>query len=231
MTPAFPIWLTDLSSASVAMGIVCAVVIEIDEARHPHKMWVMNLVWPLCALFGGLLWLAGYWRWGRADARGETSMAVAVAKASSHCGAGCTLGDLIAEWLAFAAPGLAVAFGWRSLFEEKMFAVWVLDFLLAYILGIGFQYFTIAPMRDVSVREGLLAALKADTASIVSWQVGMYGGMALIQLAWFQPSYGAPAPVDSAPFWFGMQLAMLCGFVASYPVNWALVALGAKEKM
>lgn len=231
MTRAFPVWLNDLSAASLAVGLACALVIAIDETRHPQKMWVMNLVWPLCALFGGLLWLAGYWRWGRAGVDGEAPMAVAVAKASSHCGAGCTLGDLTAEWLAFAAPGVAVAFGWKSLFAEKTFAVWGLDFLLAYLLGIGFQYFTIAPMRDLSIRKGLLAALKADTASIASWQMGMYGAIALIQFAWFRPAYGALAPVDSTPFWFAMQVAMLCGFAASYPVNWALVALGAKEKM
>lgn len=42
---------------------------------------------------------------------------------ASHCGAGCTLGDIIAEWTAFALPGVAVWFGWHSVFAEKMFAV------------------------------------------------------------------------------------------------------------
>jgi hypothetical protein len=32
-------------------------------------------------------------------------------------------------------------------------------------------------------------------------------------------------------FWFMMQIAMLFGFVTSYPVNWWLLKAGLKEKM
>ena len=32
-------------------------------------------------------------------------------------------------------------------------------------------------------------------------------------------------------FWFMMQIAMLAGFVTSYPVNWWLLRSGVKEKM
>jgi len=46
-----------------------------------------------------------------------------------------------------------------------------------------------------------------------------------------RPSYGAVAPVDSPEFWFAMQLAMLGGFMTSYPVNWLLIRAGWKEKM
>ncbi len=35
------------------------------------------------------------------------------------------------------------------------------------------------PMRDVSAGEALVAAIKADTLSILAFQVGMYGFMAL----------------------------------------------------
>jgi Domain of unknown function (DUF4396) len=88
-----------------------------------------------------------------------------VAKGALHCGSGCTLGDLLAEWLAFAVPAVALWFGYQTLFSEKMFAVWILDFVFAFVFGIAFQYFTIAPMRGLSVKEGLIAALKADTLS------------------------------------------------------------------
>ncbi|MET4292376.1 hypothetical protein ABIA99_004138 [Bradyrhizobium sp. LB12.1] len=107
-----------------------------------------------------------------------TPFPVMVANGTLHCGGGCALGDLCAEWLAFAIPTIALAFGWRSIFQEKMFAVWVLDFLFAYGFGILFQYFTIAPMRGLSIWQGLWAAVKADTISITAWQIGMYGFMA-----------------------------------------------------
>jgi hypothetical protein len=73
--------------------------------------------------------------------------------------------------------------------------------------------------------------LKADSASITAWQIGMYGFMAIAQFAWFRRFYGATATVDTPEFWFAMQLAMLCGFATSYPVNWLLVTSGVKEKM
>ena len=225
----FPPWLHVVAIASLAIGVVCSAVISLDETRRPQKMGVMNAVWPLCALFGGLLWLSFYWRWGRSD--DEAPMAVSVAKGTSHCGAGCTLGDLLVEWTGVALPGLAGVFGYDRLFGERTFAMWVPDYLVAFLIGIAFQYFAIAPMRKLGLGEGLKAAVKADAASITSWQIGMYGGMAIGQFAWFRPAYGALAPVGSPEFWFLMQLAMLAGFCTAYPVNWWLVRAGLKERM
>jgi hypothetical protein len=233
----FPAWLHALSIASLSIAAACAVVISIDLVRRPQKMWIMDVVWPLTALFGGILWLAGYFVWGRAPRKGANGKAarppfpVVVAKGASHCGAGCTLGDLIAEWAAWTWPAIAVAFGWTSLFPEKTFAVWVFDYLVAALLGVGFQYFTIKPMRDLSVGQGIWQAVKADVLSISAWQVGMYGAMAIGQFAWLKPTYGKIAPVASPEFWFVMQVAMLAGFVTSYPVNWVLIRKGVKEAM
>lgn len=236
--PAFPDWLHLLSLLSLSLAAVCALVIVADLIRHPQKMGIMNLVWPLAALFGSVLWLALYWRFGRPMGKGvgdgdhqELPMWASVAKGASHCGAGCTAGDIIAEWAAFAFPQIAVWLGWHTLFAEKLFAVWLLDYLVAFLLGIAFQYFTIKPMRELSVGQGIWQAIKADVLSITSWQVGMYGLMALIQFAWFRPTYGGLAEVASPQFWFAMQLAMLAGFVTAYPTNWMLIRLGLKERM
>jgi hypothetical protein len=112
-----------------------------------------------------------------------------------------------------------------------MYAVWLLDFLFAFGLGIVFQYFAIVPMRGLSPGEGIIAALKADTASLISWQVGMYGFMAFAQFYLFQHLLGHRAEVNSTEFWFAMQIAMVTGFLTAYPVNWRLVSSGIKEKM
>ncbi|HEY1736965.1 MAG TPA: DUF4396 domain-containing protein [Methylovirgula sp.] len=237
MTPSFPFWLHALSILSLVLGMLCALVIVFDETRRPQTMWIMNAVWPLTALYAGVFGLVFYWRWSRSKSDHATAGAeqapwsVSVAKATTHCGAGCTLGDIIAEWTAFLIPAIAVAFGWKTLFTEKMFAIWVLDFVLAFLIGILFQYFTIQPMRHLSVRAGLVAALKADGASITAWQIGMYGAMAAIQFLWFRAAYGAMAPTDCPEFWFAMQLAMLCGFATSFPANAALMHFGLKEPM
>jgi hypothetical protein len=244
----FPVWLHTLALVSLALGFASALMVVIDEIARPQKMWIMDLVWPLCALFGSLLWLAFYFAFGRDVSREPTRLTpnqahhehgmgsqppfpILVAKGASHCGAGCTLGDIIAEWLAFAAPGIAIAFGWKSLFDEKTFAIWVLDYILAFGFGIAFQYFTIKPMRHLSAAQGLVEALKADSATITAWQVGMYGFMGFAQFVCFARAFGGAAQVDTPEFWFTMQIAMLCGFVTSYPVNWILLKLGVKVEM
>lgn len=232
----FPDWLHTLSIAMLSLGFVCAVTIALDEVRRPQKMWIMNLVWPLTALFGTVLWTAAYYIWGRtppghADDERKPPFPIMVGTGASHCGAGCTLGDIIAEWIAFGFPAVAVWFGWHSLFAEKTFAIWIPDFILAFAIGIIFQYFTIAPMRGLSVGKGIVAAVKADIASISAWQIGMYGLMAAIQFGWYRSAYGGVASVASPEFWFAMQLAMLAGFVTSYPINWLLIRAGLKEEM
>jgi hypothetical protein len=36
---------------------------------------------------------------------------------------------------------------------------------------------------------------------------------------------------DTVEFWFVMQLAMIAGFITSYPMNWWLIRAGIKEEM
>ncbi len=229
-----PFWLHATSIAFLLLGALCAVVIVADEYRHPQHMWIMNVVWPVTALFGTVFWLWGYFRYGRpasGPADSDKPFAASVGEAASHCGSGCTLGDICAEWLAFAIPAIAVWLGWHSLFAEKMYAVWVLDFVFAFGFGIVFQYFTIAPMRDLGVAQGIWAAVKADALSLTAWQVGMYGFMAVATFGIFRHLLGSELAVDSVEFWFMMQIAMLFGFATSYPVNWWLLRAGIKERM
>jgi len=114
-----------------------------------------------------------------------------------------------------------------TLFGQKLFGSWVYAYVMAYLFGIAFQYFTIKPMRDISAGEALIEAVKADTLSLTAWQVGMYGWMAIARFAIF----GRELPHGSPVFWFMMQIAMVFGFVTAYPVNWWLVRSGIKEKM
>ncbi len=241
----FPHWFHNLAVAALWLGGACSIVVLVDVIRHPQKMVVMNVVWPVTALFGTMLTVWGYFAWGRASAadaatgrRGGGAEAasaqpypVVVGKGTLHCGAGCMLGDLLAEWLAFFFPVVAVWFGWHSLFDDRTFAVWVLDFVFAFVIGIAFQYFAIVPMRDLSPGAGIVAALKADTLSLAAWQVGMYGLMAMAQFVLYRHAFGAMAEVDSAEFWFTMQVAMIAGFATAYPVNAWLIKVGIKEKM
>jgi hypothetical protein len=70
------------------------------------------------------------------------------AKGALHRGSGCAIGDIIAEWVAFAMPPLAIAFGWLTVVEEKTYAAWMLDFILAFGFGINFP-----PARGLLLRS------------------------------------------------------------------------------
>lgn len=233
-----PAWLHLLSIASLIIAAACALLVVFDILRRPQPMVIMNVVWPVTMLFGSIVWLAFYVLHGRAPERGHKqriarspSFAAQVAKATSHCGAGCTLGDLAAEGWAVSAPSVLALFGWPGVFSDRMFAAWGLDFVLAYLLGIAFQYFTIAPMRHLSLAAGIWAAIKADTLSLLSWQIGMYGGMAIAKFVVFRPLFGVEVDARMPEFWLSMQLAMWLGFACSAPVNAWLLRRGWKEAM
>lgn len=242
-----PSWFHNLSIAYVSLGVLCALIIAADILRHPQHMWIMGAVWPITALFGTVWVLWQYFSYGRPATHEKARIAterdheqpnkrrtpfdVMVSNGTLHCGAGCTLGDLCAEWLIFSVPAVAVAFGWHGLFREKIFAEWIVDFLIAFAFGIVFQYFTIAPMRGLSFGQGLIAAIKADTVSITMWQIGMYGFMAVAYFVIFGIGFGTKLEINSFEFWFMMQIAMMVGFATSYPANWWLISRGLKERM
>lgn len=230
-----PEWLTVLAWTSLALGFASTLTIATDLlAGHRQHMWIMNLVWPITALYAGPLALWGYFTVGRrashrrmqADKTGECESASprkpfrqATALAATHCGGGCTLGDIVAEWALFVFP--------MTLWGHGIFAAWVLDYILAFGFGIAFQYFTIKPMRDIGAGKALIEALKADSLSLTAWQVGMYGWMAIVTFAIFGHELDKTGPV----FWFMMQVAMLAGFCTAFPVNAWLLKAGIKEPM
>jgi hypothetical protein len=242
-----PAWLHSLSITFLLLGLLCAVVIAADLMRHRQHMWIMNVVWPVTALFGTVWIVWQYFTYGRLaeEVRAKAAMdrdeampskkltpfPVMVANGALHCGSGCTLGDIVAEWLVFLVPVIAVWFGYGSLFGDKIFAVWIVDYLFAYAFGIVFQYFTITPMRNLSFIDGIWAAIKADTLSLSAWQVGMYGFMGFAYFYLFGSLLGVKLEPNRIEFWFMMQLAMICGFLTSYPINWWLIRTGLKEKM
>src|SRR2546430_92018 len=133
-------------------------------------------------------------------------------------GGGCVLGDVISEWTIYA---LAIAVAGETLFAE-----YIGDYVLALSFGIVFQYFAIAPMRGLGLRDGLVAAAKADFISLTCFEIGLFGWMALMNLVFF------PAPnqlmPNSAAFWFLMQVGMIVGFFTSWPANAWFLNRGTK---
>lgn len=47
------------------LGGICALVIALDVLWHKQHMWIMNIVWPVSALFGTVLTVWVYFKYGR----------------------------------------------------------------------------------------------------------------------------------------------------------------------
>ena len=138
-----------------------------------------------------------------------------------HCGAGCTLADIIGE----SFTGLHPIFIGGSF----LIGAWVFDYILALIIGVYFQYAAIREMDSkISTQKAIEKAAKADFLSLTSWQIGMYGWMAI---SIFLINDGYQYSKTSVDFWFNMQIAMLCGFITAYPMNWFLIKVGLKKGM
>jgi hypothetical protein len=90
-----------------------------------------------------------------------------------------------------------------TLFGEPIFAAWAVDYGLAFLFGIAFQFFAFRPMTSPSAGAALLAALKAVALSLPSWQIGMYRWMALAVFVIF----GHELLKTSPAFWFMMRIA------------------------
>lgn len=209
---------------STAVASALLVLADIYLLRRRQPMAIMEAVWPLTMLYWGPFGLILYYWFGRSagdheahDQAAEPPMWQAAFKGATHCGAGCALGDFMGDWLAF-------ALGLRLLGSE-LAGKFLLAFVLAYALGIAFQYFSIAPMRGLGLRDGLIASVKADTLSLLAYEVGMFAWMGI--RIWLYPHL---LPTDWS-YWLMMEGAMLCGFATTYPVNWWLIRTGTKEKM
>ena len=229
-----PAWLQILAWCWIAICIASAVFILVQTLRKPQKMWIMDVVWPITGLYMGPF--AEYlYRKSLPESmkkpmspdmkqmmeryKDDAPTWIQNSIAVFHCGAGCSIGDAIAELM---VPALALTFAGE--FGTKL----IFDFLFAYVLGVAFQYFTIVPMRGLSFGKGLIAAVRADTISIALFEVGMFAWMAITYYWLFPSPHLKPS---MASFWFMMQVAMIAGFLTALPANAWLIRKGWKEKM
>lgn len=245
--------LTVIGWIALGVAFACALAILWDVLVRGYRqhMGIMNAVWPITALYWGpvALWL--YLRRGKRmshrwmrehDVEMEELTPSGddppsfwpfakrnwwpVSKGVSHCGAGCTLGDIAGEWIVYLTAWSIPLFATDA--ANTLMAMYAADFALAWTFGIVFQYFSIVPMREgVGRLEGIWLAIKADTLSIVAFQLGLFAFMALYHLVLWQP----PLSTASSGYWMMMQVGMVIGFFTAWPVNVWLIRKGWKEKM
>ncbi|WP_238473799.1 DUF4396 domain-containing protein [Paenisporosarcina cavernae] len=192
---------------------------------HSQKMAIMNVVWPINGWFFGPFALWTYFKWGRVKAKNisiddHRSHAAKVFVSTSHCSAGCTVGDVIGVPI--------VVMSGLTIVGSTLFAHYTVEFVLAYVFGILFQFFSIYPMnKQKGKTHALWQAVKADSFSLFAFEIGMFGWMAIVHYVLF------PNPLDPTEptYWFMMQIAMILGFLTSYPANQWLIKKGVKHAM
>lgn len=219
--------------SNLALSAVLACWAALDVNRRPPPMAVMKWVWPLTFLWGGLFALVLYLWFGRAPLpdgaaghdhmqHGQRPMWQSVVLGATHCGAGCSLADLLVEG---GTPLLGVQL---VVAGQRVFGTWIVDYVVALATGVIFQYAAQAPMSDAPRSRVWWQSFRSDVLSLTFWQIGMYGWMGLCIFVLFDP---ATMESDHWVFWLMMQVAMLCGFVTALPVNWLLIRAGVKEAM
>ena len=125
--------------------------------------------------------------------------------ATLHCLTGCAIGEVL---------GLVIgtALGWSD------GATIALAVGLAFLFGYAF---TITPVlrSGLSLRAAIAVALAADTVSITVMEIVDNAVMLLVPGA-------MDAHLDSPLFWGSLAFAFAVAFVATVPVNRALIARG-----
>ncbi|WHY72107.1 DUF4396 domain-containing protein [Fictibacillus enclensis] len=228
-------WLEIVSYVGIGIGVLQFLIVLVHVISHPQTMKVMNVVWPITGLYFPLIGLWMYYKLGVPDAKQKMDHHMnhsdhkemhhsdkpfwqSVVVSTTHCSSGCSLGDLLGAPIVF-LTGLTMA-------GSTLFADYVVEFVLAYILGIAFQYYGMG-MGSKPAEEKLKNAIKADTWSLIAFEIGMFAWMALSHYVFFSEPPKPNGPV----FWFMMQIAMMIGFGTSYPANWYLVKKGVKHAM
>jgi hypothetical protein len=225
--------LRTIAIANIALSAMLALWSIIDMRRHPPSMKVMRWVWPMTFVWGGLFALAMYLWFGRAPAahdadhahsheHGKHAFWQSVALGATHCGAGCSLADLLVEGGMFVLGLSLVVFG------HAVYGNWIVDYIMALLIGVIFQYAAQAAMSKASRATILWQSFKSDVLSLSFWQIGMYGWMAISIFVLFGHTTMKP---DHWTFWLMMQVAMWFGFLTTCPINWFLIRKGIKEAM
>jgi len=211
-------------------------LIAAECLRHKQHMGIMNITWPLTGLYFGPVagWLyialgrlppggkdhvgAQHHQHMHAPSQRHTISPRSIFVSTTHCGGGCVLSDLIGE---IVVGALSLTF-----LGSELAASWTLNFALAFLLGIAFQYWSIRPIRpDMTFNDALGAALKADTLSIIAFEIGMFAVMGL------RLAVAPHLTIWDSGFWIWMQGSMLAGFATSLPANGWLVRAGLKHAM
>ena len=223
-----PWWLLLLSSAALTVALASSAAIVVDTYLRGYRQAVkiMDVVWPVTALYFGPAAVAAYWLWGRPQAprwrqrhgnppkrRRRADFLTELCHGGTHC----TLGVIIGEVAIFAT---GVTLGGKTLW-----AGYLGDYLIAVALSFAFRYSISAYRGGRRIGTTLAGLAKAGLLTISAFESVLFACLALIDYVIF------PGPMlrpNSPTFWFFVQIGLVGGYFVTWPVTVWLTHLGVK---
>ncbi|RRJ31413.1 DUF4396 domain-containing protein [Halocatena pleomorpha] len=169
---------------------------------------LMKFVWTLTVLYSGPFGLAIYWYAGRTQISRDSLWRRGL-RSDSHCYSGCGAGEIV---------GITIAQGILALSTLWVVAI---TFGFAYLFGYALN---IGPLMQEgeSFVQAAKDALLSETPSITIMEIAAITTDLLV---------AGTAGITSVLFWMALAFSLSIGFIAAYPVNAGLIAVGVKEGM
>ena len=222
-----PTWLVMLSWATLVLGLASAAVIVVDSFiggnRQPAK--VMELVWPVTALYFGPAAIMAYRKWGRPQSPRwrqrhgnppKKPRHAAVVFGLCHCLAHCTLGAIIATVIIF---GLGIGTA-----DETLRPLYIGDYAGAVAVGVAFRYATEAHTGGRRVWAAIRSVAREDLLTVSAVELTLFIWIALVEHLVFPEALLPSSPV----FWLFHQIGLIIGFFAAWPATSWLIHRGIR---
>ena len=203
----------------VISGITFSILVYIDIKKNGQSTRIMGIVWPLTMLWASWIGLLAYISFVRvkgnvkpieidisinrdhSEIKDKTTNKVTwetVALSTIHCGVACTVANIVGETLS-------------GIMGLEIILSWALNYVLVLIFAVCFKYMAIKELKYSTLELAIRKTMKLDFLSLTAWQIGVYG------FVFF--THADTLSRASFDFWFIMQLGMMAGFIASYPMN------------
>lgn len=218
--------LNQLALPFLVLGGCTALMILKDLFRHPHPVAVMNIIWPITGLYMPFIGWIAWWYLGRKPSQQQKLALLVPQKIRSNASwqtifistslsaAACIFGDIMTIPIVTLLKQFA--------FNPTIGMQALICIIVSLFMGLLFQFLAIRQREKHSFGSTLLLALKTEIFPLLIYQLGIFIFMALA-LKFVLHEQVNPLLVA---FWFMLQLAIMIGFIFSWPANHFLIKRG-----
>ena len=212
-----PTWLLILSLTTLVVGLASALTIVahfVRGYRQPVRM--MELVWPVTALYFGPAAIVAYRKWGlpesprwreRYGSPPKWPREASVAIHLCHCGAHCSIGAIIATVTVFAVKiRISGDISWPESIG---------DYVGAVAVGTTFRYAYESRRGGSRVWTAIARFVRADLLPVSIFEFGLFVVLAPLDHFVFPEALRPNNPL----FWSILQVGLIIGFFAAWPVS------------